>query len=66
MFVELIKKQPTMKNYNDFDLDRFVCNLQDFCAEDVISEVMTSGLTDEEIIYCFKEITFSDTFNFKK
>tara|TARA_R110000824_G_C15229918_1_gene678430 strand:- start:8133 stop:8426 length:294 start_codon:yes stop_codon:yes gene_type:complete len=52
--------------YRKVELNEFIFNLQELNALDGIHEVMGAGFTDEEIIYIFKEISFNDTFKFKK
>jgi hypothetical protein len=49
-----------------FNITKFITNLQQLDPEEAIYEVMTSNLYDDEIIHCFKVITFNDTFKFKK
>ena len=50
---------------SNFKLTDFIHDLQQLKTKDVIAEVMTSGLSDEEIITVFKEITYNDTFIFE-
>lgn len=49
-----------------FNLTQFIFDLQQYTPEDAIAEIMTSGLTDKEIIFCLNQITFNSTFRFKK
>ena len=55
-----------MKNFEKVELTEFIFSLQELNALDGIHEVMGAGFTDEEIIYIFKQISFNDTFKFKK
>ena len=48
-----------------FNIDKFICGLQELTPEEAIYEVMTANLSDDDIITCFKAITFNDTFKFK-
>lgn len=47
------------------ELNLFIFNLQSLSPKDAIAEVMTAGLSKDEIIQVFNEITFNDTFKFK-
>ena len=50
---------------NDFTLTEFVYGLQDLTPMEAIQEIGNAGLTNYEIAYCIKEITFNDTFKFQ-
>lgn len=52
-----------MKKFNLYD---FIFDLQKYTPKEAIAEIMTSGLTDKEIIFCFNQITFNETFKFQK
>lgn len=43
----------------------FTTNLQELEAKSVITEIMTAGLSDEEIILVLKEITFNDSWKYE-
>lgn len=49
----------------EFSLTDFVFDLQDLTPTEAIIEIGSSGLTNDEIAYCIKEIAFNDTFRFK-
>ena len=49
-----------------FNINNFIADLQDLTPTEAIHEIGGAGLTNDEIAYCVKEITFNDTFRFKK
>ena len=59
-------QQVKSKIMKKFSIDEFICNLQELVPENAIYEVMTAGLSNDEVIDCFKAITFNSTFKFKK
>lgn len=51
-----------MKKEAKMNMNDFIYELQKLPAKDVISEIMTSGLPDKDVIAVMKAITFNDTF----
>lgn len=49
-----------------FNIINFIADLQDLTPTEAIHEIGASGLTNNEIAFCIKAITFNDTFRFKK
>lgn len=49
-----------------FNINNFIVDLQELTPVEAIYEMGTSGLTNDEIAYCVREISLNDTFRFKK
>jgi len=49
-----------------FNINIFIATLQYLTPEEAIYEIGAAGLTNDQIAYCVKEITFNDSFKFTK